>query len=218
MNMKKFAIVLCMLGLISFGAGQADAAKWAGFKAGVNLANIGGDDAGDDTSIRTGIMGGAFVGFGINEQFGVQIEGLYVMKGAKSTEEDSTLTGVQKIDVTYKADYIEFPVLLAVRFPSGDKMAFNLFAGPTFGFNIKAEGEAEGVTVDFKDETKSFELGAVVGGGFYYMLDSFSVVMDARYGLGATSISEEFEGVTPDVKNRGIGIMVGVAFPLGGSH
>jgi hypothetical protein len=37
-----------------------------------------------------------------------------------------------------------------------------------------------------------------------------------RYGIGATSILKEIEGVSFDVKNRGIGIMAGLAFPLGG--
>ena len=207
--MKKLILSVCVLGLVSLGVAQADAAKWAGVKGGVNLADLKGDDV-DNTSMRNGAAGGAFFGFGINEQFGIQIEGLYMMKGAKAKDDSSS------VDVTFKVDYIEFPILFAVRFPAGENGAFDLFAGPTLAFNIKAEGESQGVTVDFKDETKGFEFGATIGGGFYYMLESFSIGADVRYGIGATTIAKDVDGVSADVKNRGIAIMASVGFPIGG--
>jgi hypothetical protein len=212
--MKKLILSICVLSLVSLGASQAGAAKWAGVKGGINMADLTGDDV-SNTDMRNAFAGGAFFGWGINEQFGIQIEGLYMSKGAKSKED---LGGGTPEDVTYKFDYIEFPVFLAVRFPAGEKLAFDIFAGPTFGFNVKAEAEARGTTVDFKDETKGFEFGAAFGGGFYYMLDSFSILADVRYGMGATTIVKDVDGQSSDVKNKGIGIMVGVAFPLGSNQ
>ncbi|HEX5133744.1 MAG TPA: porin family protein [Candidatus Krumholzibacteria bacterium] len=206
--MKRLILSICVLGIVSMGITQAHAAKWAGVKGGINMADLTGDDAPDNTDMRNGFAGGAFFGWGINEQFGIQIEGLYMSKGAKGTD-DST-----NVDVTLKLDYIEFPILFAARFPAGDKLAFDIFAGPTLGFNIKSEVEAGGQTADIED-VKSFEFGATIGAGFYYMLESFSIVADARYGIGASSISEDVGGESVDVKNTGIGIMVGVAFPLG---
>ncbi|HEU4364890.1 MAG TPA: porin family protein [Candidatus Krumholzibacteria bacterium] len=209
-NMKKFVLSTCVMGLLVMGAVPADAAKWAGFKGGVNMADVSGDDVEalvGDTEMRNGFSGGAFFGVGIGEQFGVQIEGLYVMKGAKADDAGT--------EVTLKTDYIEFPILFVAKLPAGDKLNFNLFGGPTLGFNIKAEVEEGGVTTDIKDDTKSFEFGAAIGAGFEYMLESFSIIADVRYSLGASSILEDVGGESIDAKNRGIGIMAGVSFPIG---
>ncbi len=209
--MKKLILSMCVLSLVSIGVSQASAAKWAGVKGGINMADFSGSDAPDNTDMRNAFAGGAFFGWGINQQFGIQIEGLYMSKGAKGKDD----SGGTPVDVTLKLDYIEFPILLAVRFPAGEKLAFDIFAGPTLGFNIKAEVEEEGTTVDFKDDTESFEFGATFGGGFYYMLESFSILADVRYGMGATTVAKDVNGESTDLKNKGIGIMLGVAFPIG---
>jgi hypothetical protein len=47
------------------------------------------------------------------------------------------------------------------------------------------------------------------------MLSSFSLLADVRYGIGATSVVGDVAGVSVDVKNRGIAIMGGLAFPIG---
>jgi hypothetical protein len=186
----------------------------AGVKGGVNLADLSGDGA-DDMGTRTGFMGGAFAGGGINEQFGIRLEGLFVQKGAEgpfvAPGEDHAHESV------VKADYLEFPLLFTVQFPAGDKLAFNLLAGPTFGFVLSAELEdkTHGETTDIKDDLESFEFGAAVGAGLEYKLSSMSIVFDARYGMGATSIAKDVDGQSVDLKNNGIGIMAGVSFPLG---
>ena len=210
--MKKFTAIVCALALVAFAAQSQAATKWsAGVKGGVNMADLSGDDV-ENTSMKTGFMGGAFAEAGFTEDFGLRIEGLYVMKGAEV--DSSGTTG------TLKADYIEFPVLFVAKFPAGEKLKLSIFAGPTFGFNINAESESQGVTVDYSDDTKSFEFGAAIGAGGEIMMSSFSIVFDARYSLGATTIAESYEdnNITyePDIKTNGIGIMAGLSFPLGG--
>jgi hypothetical protein len=213
--MKKSTAIACALFLVVLTVQAQAAAKWsAGVKGGVNMGDLSGDDAPDDTSMRNGFMGGAFVGAEFAEGFGVRLEGLYVMKGA--TAPDDSLTTV---DVTTKVDYIEFPVLFVASFPSGEKVNLSVFAGPTFAFTVNAEAEAEGYgSEDISDFVKGFEFGAAFGAGFEYKLSSASIIIDARYSLGATSAAEDDvdTGETIDVKNRGIGIMAGVSFPLGG--
>ena len=202
--MKKFLLSTCVLGLMLMAAMPVQAAsKWAGFKGGVNLGDISSDDD-IETDMRKGFVGGGFWGMGIGESFGVQIEGLYIQKGAKGQ--------VAGEDVTAKIDYIEFPVLFVAKFPASDTVGFNVFGGPTFGFNTKSELEGETDTLDLGDDTKSFEFGAAIGAGLEFMMTSFSIVVDARYGLGATEIYDEDTGGD---KNRGIAIMGGVSFPFG---
>ena len=206
------AVVLSMLGYAS--SATALTGTYAGIKGGVNMGDLSGDGAGD-LDMRNGFMGGAFVGGGINEQFGIVLEGLFVQKGAEGSfvapGDDHAHESVIKLD------YLEFPILFTATFPAGEKMAFSLFAGPTIGFNLSSELEDKdhGDTTDLKDNTESFEFGAAIGGGISYALSSMSLVFDARYGLGATSIVKDVAGESFDVKNRGIGIMLGLSFPFG---
>jgi Outer membrane protein beta-barrel domain len=213
--MKAVLGMLCVAMLVV--AANADAKKMvAGVKGGVNMADFGGDDAPDNSSMRTGISVGAFYGFGINDQFGVRGEVNYVQKGDEGdvqTEDGDIHTG------TYKFDYVEIPLLFVAGFPAGDKFAFSIFGGPTFAFNTTAEVEipAHNVTEDLSEITKGFEFGAAIGGGIEYMLSSFSIIADLRYSLGASTIIDDGSGDSIDVKNNGIGIMAGVQFPLGGN-
>jgi pimeloyl-ACP methyl ester carboxylesterase len=56
--MKRFLVTLSAITLVAF-ASQAQAGKmYGGIKAGVNFANVGGSDAPDNTSTKTGFQGG----------------------------------------------------------------------------------------------------------------------------------------------------------------
>ena len=212
--MKRVLTTVCAVALVAFAA-QAQAAKmYGGVKAGANFADIGGSDAPSNTSMHTGFQGGLFVGTHVNDQFGFRVEGLYVMKGAKYDEEVSP---GQTVKVTGKLDYIEFPLLFVYDIPAGESLGVNLFAGPTLGFNVKAKAEAAGLgTVDFKDQTKSFEFGAAFGAGLEKkMANGKGIGIDARYSLGATTISKDQNGQSFSVKNRGIGVMAFFSVPLG---
>lgn len=211
--MKKFIAIACVMLCVGFAA-SANAAKWsAGVKGGINIANLSGDDA-EDTSSRTGFIGGAFAQADVSDEFGFRLEALYVMKGA--TESVDSL--VTPIDATFKLDYVEFPLLFVFNLASSEKVGLNIFGGPTFAFNMGADLEVEGIgSEDIGDFVKGFEFGAAIGAGIEYKLTSMSLTFDARYSLGASTIAEdnEFTGESADVKNRGIGLMAGLKFPLG---
>ena len=213
--MKRILLAVCTMALVAFAA-QADAAMYGGIMGGVNFANVGGDDAPDDTSNRTGFQGGLFVGTDVSEQFGFRLEGLYVQKGAKADIE----TGGGPVETVLKLDYIEFPLLFVLHFKGGETLGFNLFAGPTFGFNINAQSEADGGESTDIDNISSFEFGAAIGAEIAKtMASGKSIGLDVRYTLGATSVFEETEilgeTVEADVKNRGIGGMVFFQVPFG---
>lgn len=212
--MKRFLVTLSAVALIAFAA-QAQAAKmYGGVKAGANFANLGGSDAPDNTSTRTAFEGGLFVGSHVNDQFGFRVEGLWVMKGASYDQE---VTPGNTVKVTSKLDYIEFPLLFVYDLKNSESMAFNLFAGPTLGFNIKAKAEPDGGdSVDIKDSVNSFEFGAAIGAGLEKkMASGKALTLDVRYSLGATSVAKDVDGKSVDIKNHGIGLMVGLSLPLG---
>jgi len=205
--MKRFIVAISAIAMTAFAV-QAQAGKmYGGVKAGVNFANL--SDV-DDSSMRTGFQGGLFVGTHVNDQIGFRVEGLYVQKGAK---EDVTIPpATTSTEVTAKGDYIEFPILFVYDLSSSETMGFNLFAGPTLGFNISAKVEDQ----DVKDDTESFEFGATIGAGLEKKIaNGKAVTLDARYSLGATGLGKDVPDNVDNPKNRGIGIMVGFQVPLG---
>jgi len=198
--------LLCAAMLVG-SLGDAEAGtKYFGVKGGVNIADMTGNDA-EGLGSRNGFIGGAFFGVDFAEGFGVRIDGLYVQKGAEGPfpTDDGDIH-----NTVFKLDYIEFPVLFTVGFPAGENFAVNLVAGPTFGFNTTAEAEIEEHGTEEVAGAESFEFGAAFGGGLEYILSSFSIIADVRYAIGATSIVEDV-----DAKNAGVGVMLGVKFPLG---
>lgn len=205
--MRNLLTALCCVAVLCVSLDDAQARKaYAGIKGGVNKADITGHDA-EGLESRNRFIGGAFYGIDFTDDFGVRLDALYVQKGA---EGPFTVEDGDEHDVIISLDYLEFPVLFMVGFPTGEKFAVNLFAGPTFGFNMSAEIEIpeHGETEELDVET--FELGATFGGGAEYMLSSMSIIGDFRYALGGTSVTDNFDG-----KNSGVGIMVGLKFPLG---
>jgi opacity protein-like surface antigen len=216
--MKRLLSILTVIALVSFAAQAQAAGMYAGVKGGVNIANVGGDDAGD-TSSRTGFQGGLFIGKHVNDQFGFRVEGLYVQKGAKA---DVEVTPGNTVEVTSKLDYIEFPILFVYDLTHSETMGFNLFAGPTLGFNMTAKAEADGGESTDIDNIKSFEFGAAIGAGLEKKMASGKAIgLDVRYSLGATSILEDVTvgstTTSPSIKNHGIGIMASFSVPIGGS-
>ncbi len=209
--MKKFLTVVSTVALVAFAAQAQAGNMYGGVKAGANFANM--SDL-DNSSMRTGFQGGLFVGTDVSEQFGFRLEGLWVQKGVKYDQE---VTPGNTVEVTAKFDYIEFPLLFVLNFAGGETLGFNLFAGPTFGFNVGADLEADGFdSVDVKDEVESFEFGAAIGAGIAKkMASGKSIGLDVRYSLGATSTAKTVADGDPDPKNRGIGLMAFFQVPLG---
>ena len=210
--MKRFltitsAVVLAVL------AGQAHAGRiTAGVKAGGSFGKFGGDDAPDHLKTRSAFMGGGFLAYPINARLGVRGEVLYAQKGAEGdflTDDGDIHTAL------YKLDYVDIPVLFTGDFPAGSsQFTFNVFAGPSFNFNVKHEAAVEEHGTLDLPSVKSFEFGAVVGAGVAYALEKFSLVGDVRYSMGVASLSDDVNGQSVDLKNHGVGVMGGISFPI----
>lgn len=175
------ALILCLSSLnaqdFHFGA-----------KAGVNFANVTGDDV-EEASIRTGFHLGAVAHIGISDRFGIQPELIYSQQGSKDDE----------FNVTLKIDYVNLPILADITVAEG----LSIQAGPQFGFNINSEAEDDdGNTADL--DINDFDLGAAFGAQF--LLDS-GLFFQARYGLGLSDIADDIS-----VKNSNISVSIGYFF------
>ncbi len=183
-----------------------------GPKAGLNIANLGGDDAdeliGESLDSKTGFGGGIFFMYQFSNMFAIQPEAYYSMKGATYKEGG--------VEFTYTLDYFEVPLLLKLIIPiEGSNIRPSIFAGPAIGFNttskVKVEFDGESQEEDLKD-AKSTDFSLVFGGGIGFMVGKNELGVDIRYILGLSSIDDSSEAV--DLKNTAISFNVYFGFSL----
>jgi hypothetical protein len=163
-----------------------------GLKAGANVANVNGDFADSLANWKStvGFCGGIFIELNFGQVLTIQPEVLYTVKGAD--------TGEGKL----KFDYLEIPILLKIRIPTGSIHPF-VFAGPAFGFKLKALLEG----IEIEDMPKS-DYSAVFGGGLQL---GHSIHIDARYTMGLQKLAvPDLE--TIDLKNGVLSATLGLAF------
>ena len=172
-----------------------------GVKGGVNVATqqTSGDDDSSSLDSRIGAVFGVFYSLPIGP-FGLQAEGLYSMKGGRTTIAGSAST--------LELDYLEVPVLLRVRFGSSQRHFFVL-GGPAVGFRMRAKGVTEfsGSTeaIDLADQVKEFDVGIAGGGG----MEMGRLVLDGRYTFGLTDVDKDAGSRT---KNRVLSVTAGFRF------
>ena len=161
-----------------------------------------GKDA-TDAKYKAGFNGGVLANFGINDMISIQPEVLYSMKGAK-------YDGIGN-DTKTNLGYIDVPVLVKVA--TG---ATGLFfeAGPQVGFLLSSKAESGGVSVDFKDYTKSVDFGYAAGLGF--QAESGPMV-GLRYNGGFTKVGKDgsLGGLTvaaAETRNSAFQLYVGFLF------
>jgi len=200
---KRFIITLLGIAIVfatttAFAQDVPTGLTGKGFKAGLNLANVTGGDAPDETSMRLGFAFGGFITYSFSDLFAVQPELFYTMKGFKYDLAGETYN--------FKADYIEIPVLAKVLLSGGGNFKPNFYAGPSFAFLLSAKDEDQ----DVKDQMKSTDFGLVGGAGADFLMGTGKITFDVRYDLGLTSTDDS--GFDADVKNSAISFFVGYGF------
>lgn len=185
-----------------------------GVKFGLNSAKLYGDDVNEledwvgKLDSRLGFCFGGFVTFSIHEMFAIQPEVLYTMKGAKT---EGQVLG-ETLKVWMNLNYVEIPVLAKLQIPTQGSIKPSLFVGPALGVKLsgkaKAEYAGESEEEDIED-IKSTDFGLVFGGGVDFGLGKGYLIVDLRYTLGLTTLSE-FED--DDVKNGVFSLMIGYSF------
>ena len=209
------AVLVCALATTVSAQDEGKGLTAKGFKVGLNLANIAGSDVDvfkDAISDFTGLsasnkqlMGFAFGGFltyNFSPTVALQPEFLYTMKGF-------TLS-VEGLDVDFKMDYFEIPVLVKFMFGTGSAKPC-LFAGPAMGILVSAKMEAIGLSVDAKELWKSTDLGLVFGGGVDFPVGKGTMTVDGRYTMGMSKTPDSGD-IDIDLKNSNISFMVGYGF------
>jgi hypothetical protein len=176
-----------------------------GVKGGANIANVNGNfsERISDWKNTVGFCGGIFIEFNLGRLLTLQPEVLYTMKGAEATIDDGTITGTGKLAF----DYLEIPILLKVRIPTGSIHPF-VFAGPAFGFILKSTfKDITGGASDIESDNK-VDTSAVLGGGLQL---GRSIHIDVRYTMGLQKLKIP-DLDTIDLKNGVLSATIGLAF------
>lgn len=196
-----------------------------GIKAGLNIANLTGDDV-EDTDPKMGLAIGGFLTYSINDMFSIQPEILFTMKGMKidyeETETDDNWEYYAKSEGSWKLNYLEIPVLAKLNIPMESSVKPNIFLGPALGINLSATYDMDyewwekedGVIVEEGSESEDGDIEDIKGADFGLIfgagVEFGKITVDARYNLGLTTIDDSEEEA--DVKNSVISIMVGYSF------
>ncbi len=205
--MKKMIILaVAMFTLITVL--PANAQVNLGVVGGLNLAKVSFDPDPDgvDLSNRTAFGIGGVLNFGLGETLALQLEPMFLQKGAKATGQG--ITGETEL----KASYIEVPAMLKFAFGSGDTKPY-VIAGPTIGYLLSAKQDE----TDIKDDVKSIDFGLTFGGGVSLPMGNNTVFVEGRYSFGLADINDDSDPDADKIKTKGIQIMAGITFPLGGN-
>ena len=107
--------------------------------AGINLATMTNTN---DSKLRVGLAAGVEAEYGVAENFGISAGVLYSMQGVKASEQ--LLGG--KLDVTYKMDYINIPVLAQYYVVPGLAIKAGIQPGFKASAKVTAKASANGET------------------------------------------------------------------------
>ncbi|MEJ2613363.1 MAG: porin family protein [Ignavibacteriaceae bacterium] len=184
-----------------------------GVRAGLNLANLSFDPelpSTVDKSSRVGFKFGAMAELGFIPMFAIQVEPMYVMRGAKFTQ--------GSVEQTWKFSYLEIPVLLKLKIPTPGPITPYAFAGPNIGILLSANDETNGHETDIKEHINSTDFALDFGAGVSFNIAPLlDFLIDGRYSIGLSELptdeaKQSLGNLT--VKTRDIQIVAGIMFGL----
>lgn len=185
-QMKQYFQVTFLLFII-ISSVNAQTQFSVGIKGGLNFAKLNMDNNSSSSNARTGVHGGGFALFKINE-FAIQPEIILSQQGSKTT--------INSTDFESNFNYINVPVVFkyyVVKSKNGGGL--NLHAGPQLGFLQKATADVFDSVLfilnkdqNVKRSYKKTDVSLALGAGW----DSpFGLSVDLRYNLGLRRIEED---------------------------
>lgn len=207
--MKK--IFILALGLFVTGltanAQSTDSPIRFGIKGGASFSNIIKDDGNNDfkTDYLVGFNAGVTLDIKLLENLAFTPEVLYSTKGYKLE------SGLGKF--TQTTHFIDIPILASIKLAEG----FNVVAGPQVSFLMSTNNKFENgfgtaeqkIVEDESDRFKKSLLGGVIGARFDV---NNRVGIYGRYSLDFQKNNENGSTTTPEFKNQGFQVGLGLKF------
>ena len=184
-----------------------------GAKAGATSASLKYATPSEDPGFghRLFVGGGGFLVQPLGGPFALQIEGLYMPKGAEMIETQGAL----RLTTTLIFDYFEIPALARVSLARSAARNVYVFGGAFTAMRLHAKIRqaagrpiTSGATDDISSEVKLFDLGMVAGGGVDI---SRHFVVDARYSWGLTDVDKGTAALS-GVRTRTFAVLLGFRY------
>jgi hypothetical protein len=221
--MKRTIVLIGLLLFTLYATSDAQTQFGIGLRTGLNFGTMSftPDPAQGQQGVtqggRTGFMIGAGAELAFGGMFAVEMDLMYVMKGASFTQ--------GPYNETIKLSELDIPILFKVKFLKGMIRPYG-FVGPDIGLLLSATDHIEGPGVtrdnDLKSNPNGVELGGLdfaleFGGGAELMITkNIGVSLDVRYSLGLSNLASlgsavaQQQGATqPSWKASGFQIQVG---------
>lgn len=186
-------LLLVLLLVLSLPANAQDAdtdpaeTSYYGLKAGVNFAELWGDDAIPESDRKVGYSFGVYACYKISGELSIQPEVIWSLQGQKSSDKGR-----------YKISYINIPVMLKW---THSKLYTEL--GPQLG--LLTISTSESVPEDIRlDDFETFDLSINAGIGYQILED---MTLGLRYSEGLTNIA-------PGRDLRNSVIYIGISYKL----
>lgn len=161
-----------------------------GAKAGLNLANVTGEEV--KTKAKIGLVAGVFAEVSLGEDFRFQPELLFSSQGYK-------IKDLAKASL----NYVSIPLMAKYYVAEG----FALEAGPQIGILLSAKAKSGKEEVDMKKKLKSTDFGLNIGASYDVIENMF---VGARYNFGLSKLAK---GKRADkVKNSVLSVSLGYRF------
>ncbi len=193
---KNIFLIVALLMMVSFSYAQDENPLYtrAGFKVGLNYANVTGDLADTDARVRMHL--GAVIEFPVSQRFYVQTEVLYSAQGYKIEENGEE----NKISL----NYITLPIIAKYYFTP----RFSFESGPRLASLASATQSAEDPSDDFFNTFNTFDFGWNFGAG--YKAES-GLFFQLHYTLGLNEIIDT-NVIDVSVNNSLVQLSVGYLF------
>jgi len=180
--------------------GQDIGFVYVGPKVGMTYSTISNfsDMSGSTTQYRIGYQAGAVGEFGFTSKFSFQTEVLFYSRGTKMDAVNSKI----------KMNYVGIPLLAKYSFKALGFTKLYAMGGTFTDVRTKGEEVYSGVgaqTVPLPSGFKKYDWGFSFGAGAEYPTDKGIWVIDLRYDLGMTDLTDSSLGSTK-TKSRSFGL------------
>lgn len=201
--------------LVLPGAVRADGLPgWFGFKGGVSMAWLGGEDSGADWGFAPGVAVGAFVSKMIYPKVVLEFDGLFIQKGGRDTGYAVFGESLDSGQQTTRISMVEFPVLVRITDRLWGQLGASLILGASLAFvtsgtrttDFKLQGEVESDI----DRLISFDFGLLAG----VSVEWGPVFVEGLYDWGVRFIDSTSETDINELRAHTVAIMAGLRLEL----
>lgn len=211
-NLSKFLILSLLFLSSEMYAQNAKGDFTVSPQIGLNVSNYYSFQEPLNNTLRLKYNAGVVLNYFFSDDWTIRTGAIYDPKG-------SIIENTSKGDVTERVDYIAVPVHASWNWNIDNENSLFLNFGPTLGFLISAEAEAEnGEVFDFNDITRKTDIGIGIGVGYtYYFAPKIAFFVQIQSYTGIMPITKEpilLDGGDYNIRHTSNSINAGLTFKL----